>query len=86
MSKVLTYLSDHPLSTGFAFVNPLVIPSEYHSVLAQLLLTLGMQIILFVGEKLNKKRIKEKRKGDYEQTFDDYLNNTEKKNNPTDVR
>lgn len=83
MTKFLTYISDHPLSTGFAFVNPLVIPNEYHSVLSQLLLSLGMQLILFIGEKINKKRIRDKRKSDVEQSFDDYLHN---KNKPEDVR
>jgi len=83
MDKVLNYITDHPLSTGFAFVNPLVIPSEYHSVFAQLILTLGTQIVLFVAEKLNKKRIVNKRKENYEQSFDDYLDNKKK---PEDVR
>ncbi|MGX9985480.1 hypothetical protein [Soonwooa purpurea] len=60
MDKVLNYLTDHPLSTGYAFASPLMIPNEYHSVFAQLILTLGTQIVLFVVEKLNKTRVKEK--------------------------
>jgi len=58
MDRVLNFITDHPLSTSFAFAQPMVIPSEYHSVFAQLILTLGTQIVLFLAEKLNKKRVK----------------------------
>lgn len=79
---VIKWISDHPYSSLFAVANPLIIPLEYHSVFAQIILTLGTQLTIFIFELLRKKSKIRKLRKDYDQSFDDYL----KDKDPTEKR
>jgi len=79
---VVKFVSDHPYSSLFAVANPLIIPPEYHSVFAQIILTLGTQLTIFIFEWLKKKAKLRKLSTDYDQSFDDYL----KDKDPTEKR
>lgn len=79
---VFKFISDHPYSSLFAVASPLIIPPQYHSVFAQIILTLGTQLTMFIFERLRKKAKIRKLRKDYDQSFDDYL----KDKDPTEKR
>lgn len=76
------FLQNHTASSLFAVVNPLVIPPIYHTVLSQIMLGLGIQATMFIFEFLRKKaKIKERAKN-YEQSYDEFLQDKD----PTNFR
>ncbi|SHK63225.1 hypothetical protein [Epilithonimonas mollis] len=78
MEALIKFVNSHPLSTTFAMVSPMAIPPQYHLVFAQLLLQVGIFGIEWLYKKLRVKA----RKADYEQSFDEYLNDKD----PTEKR